>query len=252
MPCSFQILSRSIRFSAASESRATVYVVISRLWLPAKCARAIRSAAWKRMAVAIARLQYCTSTTGSDFSIRSMKWAKFFCAAAAYPVRELFPGVHEGGQVGLAESLPRRCDQLELALGGTGLVLGGLVGVLTSCSLVEPARLLPAAVDGRSPEAAGDPLKQRDNGRERWSNAATLPAYFEQQSHARPERHDVTETDALRRAFFRGIAADEWNHTDSLRMDAFCGTNFKVDARRYAGARRRTSAACGAWNPALK
>lgn len=43
------------------------------------------------------------------------------------------------------------------------------------------------------------------NGRERWSNAGTLLAYFEQQDHATPERHEVTTTDPSEEHFFVGL-----------------------------------------------
>jgi oxygen-independent coproporphyrinogen III oxidase len=56
------------------------------------------------------------------------------------------------------------------------------------------------------------------NGKERWSNADTLPAYFEQQKHARPGHHEVTTTDASEEHFFVGLrlmegitpTAQEW------------------------------------------
>ena len=43
------------------------------------------------------------------------------------------------------------------------------------------------------------------NGTERWSNPDELPAYFEQQRHAYPERHEVTATDASEEHFFVGL-----------------------------------------------
>jgi oxygen-independent coproporphyrinogen-3 oxidase len=56
------------------------------------------------------------------------------------------------------------------------------------------------------------------NGRERWSNADTLTAYFEQQRHAHTERHEVTPTEASEEHFFVGLrlmegitpTAQEW------------------------------------------
>lgn len=56
------------------------------------------------------------------------------------------------------------------------------------------------------------------NGRERWSNADTLPAYFEQQAHTDIERHEVIATDASEEHFFVGLrlmdgiapTAQEW------------------------------------------
>ncbi|MGI8960056.1 MAG: radical SAM family heme chaperone HemW [Bryobacteraceae bacterium] len=57
------------------------------------------------------------------------------------------------------------------------------------------------------------------NRRERWSNAGTLPAYFEQQSNAYIERHELTTTDASEEHFFVGLrlmngitpTAEEWS-----------------------------------------
>lgn len=43
------------------------------------------------------------------------------------------------------------------------------------------------------------------NGRERWSNAATLAAYFEQQNRTNPERQDLAATDASEEHFFVGL-----------------------------------------------
>ncbi|MGI9070909.1 MAG: radical SAM family heme chaperone HemW [Bryobacteraceae bacterium] len=56
------------------------------------------------------------------------------------------------------------------------------------------------------------------NGKERWSNPDTLPAYFEQQSHVHIERHEVAATDASEEHFFVGLrlmegitpTAQEW------------------------------------------
>jgi putative oxygen-independent coproporphyrinogen III oxidase len=57
------------------------------------------------------------------------------------------------------------------------------------------------------------------NGRERWSNPDTLPAYFEQWNHGNPERHQLTTTDASEEHFFVGLrlmngitpTAEEWS-----------------------------------------
>jgi oxygen-independent coproporphyrinogen III oxidase len=43
------------------------------------------------------------------------------------------------------------------------------------------------------------------NGRERWSNADTLRAYFEQRDHGNPERHELTTTDPSEEHFFVGL-----------------------------------------------
>jgi oxygen-independent coproporphyrinogen-3 oxidase len=43
------------------------------------------------------------------------------------------------------------------------------------------------------------------NGKERWSNADTLPAYFEQQAHTHVERHRVISTDPSEEHFFVGL-----------------------------------------------
>jgi oxygen-independent coproporphyrinogen III oxidase len=56
------------------------------------------------------------------------------------------------------------------------------------------------------------------NGRERWSNAETLPAYFDEQRHAHTERHGLIATDASEEHFFVGLrlingitpTAQEW------------------------------------------
>ncbi|MFL6353449.1 MAG: radical SAM family heme chaperone HemW [Bryobacteraceae bacterium] len=56
------------------------------------------------------------------------------------------------------------------------------------------------------------------DGRERWSNAGTLAAYFEQHRRAHAERHDVTATDSSEEHFFVGLrladgitpTAQEW------------------------------------------
>jgi oxygen-independent coproporphyrinogen III oxidase len=57
------------------------------------------------------------------------------------------------------------------------------------------------------------------NERERWSNADTLAAYFEQWNHDNPERHERTTTDASEEHFFVGLrltkgitpTAEEWS-----------------------------------------
>jgi oxygen-independent coproporphyrinogen-3 oxidase len=57
------------------------------------------------------------------------------------------------------------------------------------------------------------------DGRERWSNADTLPAYFEQQNHLNPKRHELTTSDASEEHFFVGLrlmngitpTAEEWS-----------------------------------------
>jgi oxygen-independent coproporphyrinogen III oxidase len=57
------------------------------------------------------------------------------------------------------------------------------------------------------------------NGKQRWSNPGTLPAYFVQQNHPEPKRCELTTTDASEEHFFVGLrlmqgitpTAEEWS-----------------------------------------